>query len=245
MAKQKPLFTHNQKTVLSVDFSRAATCPQICSYCYVEQMERIYPSYGEKIEKNALLVKETPVEFAGQLNKEWRKARKSKAKKFQKLEKLPVRMYGSGDFQPEHLEMYKNLDFKIFIISKTLTDPDFEPYLDEVLSLPNVASVVLSFDNDNIKNYNHCKPRFNSDKIKFSFTGDCDDFMVQKEWNNKEFNMFFNTDNKKKAKERSRQWSERCPADSGDIPLKQACTQCHKCWHSSVTKEADWNKVPA
>lgn len=208
-------------------------------------MERLYPAYGDKIEKNATWVKEDPQTFANTLNKEWRKNRKSKAKKFKKLEQLPVRMYGSGDFQPEHLAMYELLEFKFFIISKTLTSPDFKPYLDKVLSLDNVTSVVLSFDNQNIENYKTCLPLFGKDKIKFAFTGDPDDFMVQKEWNERSFNIYFNTNNKKKAKERSKQWSERCPADTGDIPLQRACTQCHKCWNSSLTKKKDWNKVPA
>ena len=128
-------FTQNSKTILSIDFDRFATCPTICDYCYVGNMERIYPAYKAKIERNVKWAKDNPGNFAAQLNKEYRKLRKSKAKTFRRLHKLPVRIYGSGDYQPIHYDWMNVVDFKFYIISKTLTLPHMHDELRKVLKL--------------------------------------------------------------------------------------------------------------
>ena len=73
------IFTTNSKTILSLDFDRISTCDQICDYCYVGQLEKIYKAYKPKIERNELLAKDNPKQFASDLNAEYRKLRKSKA----------------------------------------------------------------------------------------------------------------------------------------------------------------------
>lgn len=102
------VFTKNSKTVLSIDFDRISTCPQICSYCYVGNMERIYPTYKAKIERNANLAKENPGNFAEQLNNEYGQLRKSKSKNYLNLNKLPVRVYGSGDYHQYIINGWKS-----------------------------------------------------------------------------------------------------------------------------------------
>ena len=103
-------FTMNSKTLLSVDFARFKTCPQICDYCYVGNLERIYPAYASKLKTNDKWSKDNPTTFGLQLNAEYEKKRKSKAKNYKRLDKLPVRIYGSGDFIPEHLKDEVNKD---------------------------------------------------------------------------------------------------------------------------------------
>ena len=95
---QVQAFTNNSKTVLSIDFDRAKTCNQICDYCYVGNLERIYPAYWDKMKRNSNWATTKPETFAKQLNKEYEKLRNSKAKQYTRLDKLPVRMYGSGDY---------------------------------------------------------------------------------------------------------------------------------------------------
>ena len=106
-------FTMNSKTLLSVDSDRFKTCPQICDYCYVGNLERIYPAYKSKLTRNTDWAKKDAAGFAAALNNEYRKYRKSSSVKFERLDKLPARIYGSGDFVPEHLEFMKLLDFKL------------------------------------------------------------------------------------------------------------------------------------
>ena len=98
------VFTKNSKTILSVDFNREQTCYQICEYCYVTNLERIYNTYADKIKRNDNLAKDNPKTFAQQLNTEYTKIRRSSSKQYVRVENLPVRIYGSGDFIPEHLD---------------------------------------------------------------------------------------------------------------------------------------------
>mgnify|MGYP003962725473 CR=1 FL=1 len=72
------VFTKNSKTILSVDFNREQTCYQICEYCYVTNLERIYSAYADKIKKNDNLAKDNPKTFAQQLNSEYKKIRQKK-----------------------------------------------------------------------------------------------------------------------------------------------------------------------
>ncbi|MBC8408599.1 MAG: hypothetical protein H8E12_07765 [Rhodobacteraceae bacterium] len=232
-------FTQNSKTILSIDFDRFKTCPQICDYCYVGNMERIYPSYKEKIERNYEWAKDRPADFAQTLNTEYLKARKSSSAQLQRLEKLPVRIYGSGDYVKHHYEFMKELDFKFYIISKSLTDPGFYTQIDKVIQLDNLTTVCLSFDQQNLINYKAVSHLYKKDKIKFAYTGAADEFNVIKDTYS--FDIFFNTSNKKIEKEKSRQIKEQCPCDSGALTHAKSCSVCSKCWRSTVTKEKQWN----
>jgi hypothetical protein len=207
-------------------------------------MERIYPAYGDKIRRNTDEALASPEAFAAELNLEYQKFRKSSAKDLEGLEKLPVRIYGSGDYVREHLEVLKRLNFKFFLISKTLTEPDFEEDLEQLLQLPNLTSIVLSFDKHNEGNHSGIRHRFNQDKIKFSYTGLVPEFS-EAQSSGTSYNIFFNISNKNADKALSKGFSQRCPADSGDIPLQKACTKCHKCWHSTTTQTPDWNSTIA
>jgi len=213
------------------------TCPQICSYCYVENMERIYKAYSAKIEQNYQIALNKPDAFAAQLNSEYKKLRNSKSKKWKRLPKLPVRLYGSGDYIPGHYKFLSNLDFKFYIISKSLTTSLMESQLEKVLKLNNLTSIVLSFDKDNIKNYAYAKKYFNSDKIKFAYTG----LPYEFEKLTDKFNIFFNISDKNIDKVYTRKFKEQCPCDSGIIKAQEACSICNKCWRSSLTKTNTWN----
>lgn len=237
-------FTGNQKTVVSVDFDRGSTCLQHCSYCYVDNMERIYPSYLAKITRNSETVKADPVDFAERLNKEYGKARNSKAKQYERLNKLPVRIYGSGDFIPEHLAFLQNADFKFFIISKNLTTDGLRDYIDELLKIDNLTSIQLSFDMANIGNYEKVKHLYGQDRIGFSFTGLSDDLTRLKE-EGYQFNVYFNIAKRKAEYEKARLHREACPADAGKLKLQKACTHCNRCWRSSVTSSSNWNTFQA
>lgn len=232
-------FTQNSKTILSVDFSRT-TCPQICEYCYVGNMERIYPSYKEKIKKNANWATGNYENFSSQLNDEYKSTRKSKSKKLRRVDKLPVRIYGSGDFIPEHLMFMKNLNFKFYIISKSLTSNFMHKYIDELLQLDNLTNLVLSFDSQNLDNYSGIRNLYGDDRISFAFTGMADEFKEVKV--DKQFDIFFNISNKKIEKEKSKLYKEQCPCDSGAMAHNESCSFCNKCWKSSLTKGKDWNK---
>jgi len=235
-------FTQNSKTILSVDFDRFTTCPQICNYCYVGNMERIYPAYKQKIERNANWAKDNPDNFAETLNNEYKKLRKSDAKIFKNLEKLPVRIYGSGDYHPIHFKWLEKLEFKFYIISKSLTNAILEKELEKLLELKNLTKITLSFDAENIHNYFKCLKFFGKDKINFAYTGIADDFNVLK-LKGYEFNIFFNISDKKIEQEKSRKIKEQCPCDSKLIEHNESCTKCNKCWRSSITKQSGWNTI--
>ena len=234
-------FTSNSKTILSIDFDRFKTCPQICKYCYVGNMERIYPAYKQKIERNENWAKEKPDNFAKQLNLEYEKLRKSKAKNYKRLNKLPVRVYGSGDYHPIHHEWMKKVDFKFYIISKTLSLSHMHDELKKLLKLKNLTKVILSFDSTNLINYEKCKQFLKTDKIGFAYTGMADEFNVVKT-TGYTFDIFFNISDKKIEKEKSRLIKEQCPCDSGLLAHAESCSKCNKCWRSSVTSSPDWNK---
>lgn len=236
-------FTKNQKTILSVDFNRDETCPQICDYCYVDQMERIYQAYADKIKRNVSWSEEDPDNFARQLNNEYAWCRKSSAKAYKKLDNLPVRIYGSGDYIPEHYAWLSQLEFKFYIISKSLTFPGMDEEREKLLGLPNLTNIVLSFDNQNIDNYDDVKHLYKTDRFQFAFTGENIDWQLQTEFNDREFGIFFNTGRKNSDKEFSAKVTESCPTDGGKLDLQKACAVCNKCWRSSKTKGEDWNAV--
>jgi len=235
-------FTQNSKTILSIDFDRFATCPTICSYCYVGNMERIYPAYKEKIERNVNWAKDNPDNFAKQLNLEYRKLRKSRAKSFRRLNKLPVRVYGSGDYHPIHYEWMKKVEFKFYIISKTLTLPHMHDELRKLLKLKNLTKICLSFDEYNLENYKSNKKFSKRDKINFAYTGMADEFNGVKS-NGYHFNIFFNISGKKIEQAKSRTIQEQCPCDSKSLAHAESCSVCNKCWRSSVTKQKHWNNI--
>lgn len=204
-------------------------------------MENIYPAYLEKIQRNNSWVKKDAKAFARQLNTEYRKHRRSKSKAMKRLEKMPVRIYGSGDYITEHYEFLSNLNFKFYIISKSLTMKEFADDLVLLRQLPNLTRVVLSFDNENIKNYNNVKHLYRTDGIQFAFTGTTEDWILQNEFNKRDFGIFFNIGGKKVDIEANKNIRESCPALSEKIPHAKACSKCNKCWRSSKTKGADWN----
>ncbi len=235
-------FTKNSKTILSVDFDRRGSCKQMCTYCYVDNMENIYPAYLDKIKKNNSWAKDNPDNFARQLDKEYLAARKSKSKSFERLSKMPVRIYGSGDYIPEHFDFLSKVAFKFYLISKNLTFAGSEAELNRLRQLSNCTRIVLSFDNENIKNYELVKHLYGQDGIQFAFTGTSDDWILQTEFNSRKFGIFFNIGKKKTDVQFSRETKEACPALAGRIPHDNACSKCNMCWKSSKTRGSDWNQ---
>lgn len=226
---------------MSIDFNRFKTCPQICSYCYVDVIEKIRPAYKEKLDENTTLVNENPKNFGNLLNIEYKKLRNSKNKDYERLDKLPVRVYGSGDYVPIHFEWMEIVEFKFYIISKSLTLKHFRQEIDKLLKLNNLTNIVLSFDNENINNYENVKDLTETDRITFAYTGVADDFNKIKD--NYKFSIFFNISNKNIEKQKSKYIKQQCPCDSGLLESKRSCTYCNKCWRSSVTKQPEWNNV--
>lgn len=169
-------FTVNSKTILSVDFNRDKTCSQICSYCYVNNMERIYQAYSTKIDKNYNWALSNPAEFAAQLNTEYWKLRNSKAKTWKRLNKLPVRIYGSGDYIPGHYNFLKNLNFKFFIISKTLTLKTMAFQIQALLELTNLTT---QESEKKEKNYYRSERMFGSFKLSFTLPAEVDSEKVE------------------------------------------------------------------
>jgi len=162
--------------------------------------------------------------FANQLNDEYRKLKTSKSQALKRLKKLPVRVYGSGDFIPEHYTFLKKLDFKFFVISKSLTYLGIE-YIKEVADINNLTSVLLSFDNTNLKNYNN--NYLVNNKVKTCFTGMPDEFTKLSGF---KFNAFFNISKKHVEQAKAEKIAEACPCDSGKMKLQQSCSYCNKCW---------------
>lgn len=237
------VFTQNSKTILSIDFDRTKTCETICSYCYVANMERIYPAYKNKTTENNKMALENPDNFARQLNTEYRQHRKSKSKVYSRLSKLPVRVYGSGDYIQQHYDFLKNLEFKFYIISKSLTNSRMAEEIGKLLLLPNLTKIVLSYDSHNINNYEYLKGLFGNKRITFAYTGMADEFTKVNETGLR-FDIFFNISDKKVEKEKSQKIIEQCPCDSGALAHKESCSFCNKCWRSTITKGSTWNELP-
>ncbi len=236
-------FTENTKTILSVDFDRQSTCLQFCDYCYVSNMERIYPTYLNKITKNSVIAKTNPQKITDSLNLEYKKYRSSKSKKYNRLDKLPVRIYGSGDYLPIHLKVLKQLEFKFFIISKNVIRKNLVDEIPKLLNLKNLTNLVLSLDDQNVLGgYQRIKQYYGSNRISFAYTGMADSF---KQWKDSGllFDIFFNISKKKVECEKSKLYKEQCPCDSGMLKLAKSCTFCSKCWRSSETKGKQWNTL--
>lgn len=231
------VFTKNTKTVYSVDFSRAGTCGQICGYCYVNRLQKMYKAYSAKIILNHKLAKQNPANFAAQLNLEYRKLKNRKHWEF--LQKLPVRFYGSGDFIPEHLTIFQNIEFHSYLISKNLTDINYISYISDLLSIDKITSIVLSFDNDNLSNYGNVQSYFSQDRIQFAFTGMPSDFATAKE--KYKFDIFFNIGKTKASYQEAQVHNERCKSTTGELPTLNACVNCNACWGSSKTEIEGWN----
>lgn len=231
-------FTYNSKTILSIDFDRKLTCLNQCPWCYCNTLERIYPAWKEKIYRNFEKAKETPKQFAEQLNAEYAYLRNRKQKKLRRLHKLPVRIYGSGDFIEPHYDFLTLLNFKHYIISKNLTESTYTNMINKLLNDDkNLTSLVLSFYNGNIKNYDSLKSLFGTDRIKFCYTGMADEFNEVLKQGYK-FNIFFNISKKKSERDKSKLIKEQCPCDSGLLQHNESCSFCSKCWRSSITKTA-------
>lgn len=236
------VFTDNSKTILSIDFDRFTTCPQICDYCYVGNLERIYPAYASKLKTNDKWSRDNPTTFADTLNAEHIAKRKSKSKKYKRLDKLPVRIYGSGDFIPEHLNWIPLLDFKYYIISKSLVTEKLFPYIKELLYLNNLTKIILSIDNQNLHEYERVKHLYGTDRIGFAYTGMADDYNRLKA-DGLITDIFFNISQKKVEKEKSRLIKEQCPCDSGALAQPKSCSFCNKCWRSTITRGKEWNTM--
>lgn len=230
------ILTRNSKTIVSLDFDRFKTCPQICSYCYVATTERIYKAYSAKLKTNYELALNDPKGFAEQLNSEYTKLKNSKSKDVQLINKLPVRIYGSGDYIPIHYEFMKNLDFKFYIISKSLTLSTMEKQIESLLKLDNLTSIVLSLDIDNKANYEKIKKFKNIDRLKISFTGTNEQY-EERIAKGEKYDIFFLISDKKVDREYARKFKEQCPCDTRLIAHEAACTKCNKCWRSSFTKK--------
>lgn len=221
-------FTQNSKTILSVDFDRESTCGKRCAYCYVDTMERIYPAYLPKVKANSEWAKGNGKQFAEALNTTYKKLLNSKSKKYSRLSMLPVRIYGSGDFIPEHSWFLIELEFKFFIISKNLTRPEIKTYIERLIGLDNLTTIVLSFDNGNLGNYKGVSGYKDNPKIKFSYTGTADDFeQTSKDY---KFDIFFNINKQAVEREKSTKFVEACPCDSGKLAHNESCSYCSKCW---------------
>lgn len=232
------VFTHNSKTVISLDFDRVSTCSQICSYCYVKNTERMYKSYLPKTTKNAEFALKDPALFADTLNGEYRKLINSKQKLTEGLHKLPVRLYGSGDYIKEHYEFMKLLNFNFYIISKNLTLTSYQSELLKLSKLSNITNILLSFDSQNISNYTDVTNFVKANNItnyKLAFTGLADEFTKVKQ-THPHWNIFFNISDKKIEKDKSKLFKEQCPCDSGALAVEKSCTKCSKCWRSSTIK---------
>ena len=236
-------FTENSKTLLSIDFDRFTTCPQICEYCYVGNLERLYPAYKAKIKRNDNRSKENPTTFAQQLNSEYKKLRKSKSKKYTKLDKLPVRVYGSGDFIPDHLLWLNQLEFKFYLISKSLTNLGYHKYIKQLLEIPNLTKIILSLDDQNLMNYDLIKHFKGADRFGLAYTGMADDYNHHVATGKLSATIFFNISNKHTEKAKSRLIKEQCPCDSGVLKLAKSCSFCNKCWRSTKTKGQQWNTL--
>jgi hypothetical protein len=204
-------------------------------------MENIYPAYLAKIQRNNSRVKDNPDNFARQLTTEYQKRRRSRSKKMRRLEKLPVRIYGSGDYIPEHYEFMRQVEFNFYVISKSLTMESMASELEKLRKLPNLTRIVLSFDNQNIKNYENVKHLYKTDGIQFAFTGTGEDWILQTEFNGREFGIFFNIGRKDSDIEFSQSVKQSCPALAGKLEHDKACSHCNKCWRSSKTRSQDWN----
>ena len=185
-------FTENTKTILSVDFDRQSTCLQFCDYCYVTNMEKIYPTYLNKITRNGDMAKNNPNKIIDFLNEEYKKYRSSKSKKYGRLDKLPVRIYGSGDYLPEHYQILEKLEFKFFVISKNIVRTNLIGEIPKLLNLKNLTNLVLSLDDQNILGgYQRIKHYHGADRVSLAYTGMPDSF---EQWKNSGllFDIFFN-----------------------------------------------------
>lgn len=217
------ILTKNSKTVLSLDFDRKSTCTHNCSYCYVKTMERIYPHYLKKVELNSKMAKEEPVYFSSLINTEVRKI----------LPKHLVRLYGGGDYIAAHFSFIKQLGFPFFIISKNLTTYELRKDVGKLTALPNLTSLVLSLDKDNMDRYSKVSRlrRDHKSKVKLAFTGTPEEF-AQANTNGRKFDIFFNIKKDKKNRSKSAEYKESCPCDSGQLEHAKSCTKCSKCWRT-------------
>lgn len=230
------ILTRNSKTIVSLDFDRFKTCPQICSYCYVANTERIYKSYSKKLTTNYEFALNNPSGFAEQLNSEYAKLRNSKSKSNLLINKLPVRIYGSGDYIPGHYNFMKNLDFKFYIISKSLTLSTMERQIENLLKLDNLTSIVLSIDVENKANYSKIKKYKGTDRFKIAFTGTNEQY-EERISNGETYDIFFLISDKKVDREYAKKFKSQCPCDTRLIAHDAACTKCNKCWRSSKTRK--------
>lgn len=199
-----------------MDFAKA-TCEQRCSYCYVDTLVNIRKAYGVKISKNYISMKLDPLKLAQEANKEYKKLKTN----------ISVRAYGAGDYKPTHYTFFENLDFSTYLISKNLTKQKYQTDLLNLLALPNISSIVLSFDEQNINNYTYCTQYRNHPKIKFCYTGLPTEYSnIRKSY---KFDIFFNTKKSRAARTQANMYSESCPCGTGQLQNTGACSICKRC----------------
>jgi len=216
------ILTKNSKTGWSLDFDRKSTCEHNCRYCYVTQMEKIYPAYYDKVVRNGKMAKWQNGKMIKMLNEELEK----------KKLKTPLRVYGGGDFQPEHMEIFRHIATTCYIISKNLTLKKNLEFLKELISIKNVTRILLSYDTQTL---HRNRPIIESDKIKYCFTGEVEQYKEYVE-NKFNFDIYFNVRKTKAAKAIAAFISIACPCDAGCIKHDLACLQCRRCWESYKIK---------
>jgi len=215
----------NGKTLISMDFDRHTTCQSLCEYCYVGRIEW-RQHWRQKITRNANAVRENPVNFAKQANTDYTTI-KLNAKNTVR-ERLPhsiTRIYGAGDFEPCHLTMFKNLNFKFYIISKALTRKENTSNLLELLKIKNLQKVNLSYDLNNLGNYT----KLQHPKVQRCFTGTPDEYdSISSKYT---FRIFFNRSKKHVDLRKYLKYKNRCVGYSKESTKEYICTHCKKCWN--------------
>jgi hypothetical protein len=113
------ILTSNAKTLLSFDIARFS-CFQKCSYCYVENTERMYKNYTEKTKRNLKALLADPVQLAQQVSLEYERKRQSKNDKWKPFSRdnMPLRIYGSGDYTTPQYLFLANLTIPFYIYQK-------------------------------------------------------------------------------------------------------------------------------
>lgn len=215
-----PILSDNSKTGLSLDFDRASTCEHNCSYCYVKGVELRSPNYRKKVIENGKMAKWQNEKMVKELNEELT----GKHEKGKLL--APLRIYGGGDFQPEHMVIFEKIAFPCYIISKNLTKEKNFKYINQLTNINNVTKIILSYD---VETLHRERPTIKSNKILYCFTGEVEQHKQFVE-NKYTFDIYFNIRKTAKAKNLAAKIPTACPCDAGCIGHALACLGCKRCW---------------
>lgn len=188
-------------------------------------MEKYIKHYTSNTDKNCEMATENPEDFAQQCNNTLRKLKTSKAKDWQALKiGRPIRIYGVGDYVPQHYEFLKELDFDFYIISKSIIR---YKEIDKVLQLNNLSKLVLSYYSGNLNLYT--TEYYEEPKINYAFTGTSEEFSNALA-NRGHFDLFYNIEKNKAGYAAAKQYRNACPVDSGRLELAEACVTCSRCY---------------